>query len=61
MGVDDDREFTLTSSSAFILLRIESYVDFNARAFLHFTDELLDWLTETGKILGLHMQTMRDI
>jgi len=61
LGVDDNGECALTSSSAFILSRVRNYVDYHARAFFHFKDELLDWLTKTGKILGLHMQTMRDI
>ncbi len=61
LGVDDDCEFALTSSSAIILLGVENYIDANTRAFLHFKDELLDWLTETGKILGLHMPMMLDI
>lgn len=61
LGIDDDCEFAQTSSSAVILRRVENYFDFRTRTFLHFKDELLDWLTKTGKILGLHMQTMSDI
>ena len=61
LGVDDDREFALTSSSAIILLWVENYIDANTRTFLHFKDELLEWLTETGKILGLHMPMMLEI
>ena len=61
LGVDDDCKFALTSSSAIVLLDGENYVDFNARVFLDFKDELLDWLTETGKILGLHLSMMLDI
>ncbi len=45
LGVDVDCEFALTSSSAFILLRVENYVDFHTSTFLHLKDELLDWLT----------------
>lgn len=60
-GVDDDCKFALTSSPAFILVGIEYYIDFNARAFLHFKDELLDRPAKTGKILRLHMPKMLDI
>jgi len=61
LGVDDDCEFALTCSSAIVLLDGENNVDVNARAFLHFKDELLEWLTEAGKILGLHLMVMFDI
>jgi hypothetical protein len=61
LGFDDNRERPLTSSSAFILLRVGNYVDYDTRTGLYVKDELLDWLTKTGKILGLHMQTLRDV
>jgi len=61
LGFDDDCECALTSSSAFILLLVENDIDFHARTFLHLKDELLDWLTKTVKILGLHIQTLRGI
>ena len=61
LGVDDDCECALSSRAAFILVRVQNYVDANTRAFLDFKDELSDWLTETGKILRLHMPTMLDI
>ncbi len=61
LGVDDDCEFALTSSPAIILFDVENYGDGYARSFLHFKDELLNGLTETGKILGLHTSMMLDI
>ncbi|SIT19406.1 hypothetical protein SAMN05428937_1803 [Achromobacter sp. MFA1 R4] len=61
LGVDVNCEFALTSSPAFILIRVENYVNFQTRTFLHLKDELLHWLTKTGKVFGLHMQTMRSI
>ena len=61
LGVDNDCEFALSCSAAIVLLDGENYVDVNARPFLHFKDELLEWLTETGKILGLHLSMMFDI
>lgn len=42
LGFDDDCEFALASSSAFILLRVENDLYVNTRAILHFKDELLD-------------------
>src|SRR5262245_21930385 len=54
LRVDDDREFALTSSSAFILVWVEDYFDVDTRAFLHLKDELPDWLTKARKILWLH-------
>lgn len=61
LGVDVDCEFSLASSPAFILLRVENDLDFHSRTFLHFKDELLDGLTKTDEILGLHIQTIRDV
>jgi hypothetical protein len=60
LGFDDDCEFALTSSSAFILVGVKNHLNVNTGAFLHFKDELLDWLTKTGKILGLHVPMMLD-
>lgn len=59
-GFDVYCEFALTCSSAFILVGVENHLDVNTRTFLHFKDELLEWLTKSGKILGLHMPTMLD-
>jgi len=39
-------------------LDIEDYLDVQQGLFLNFTDEFLDWPTETGEILGLHRPMM---
>ncbi len=61
VGVNDNCEFALTSSSAFILFGVQNYFDINPGAFLHFQDELLDGLAEAGKIFGLHMTATRNV
>ncbi len=61
LGIDDDCKFALTSSSAFVLLEIEEYVDFNTCTNLNLTNELLYRLTKTGKIFGLHTTKMLEI
>jgi hypothetical protein len=59
-ALDDDCELALTSSPAVILIGVENYFDANTGAFLHLKDELLDWLSKTGKMLGLHVPMMLD-